>query len=449
MHKHWILLNVHRTTFGSVASYRRLKMMFATLLLQVAVGLSLLGMSALAVVQPKSVLEARLPHLGRGAGVWIFAVFAALAGVATLAGARVPFLVFFSAILSLLVLGGMWVGLSIRGGGGLWPVPATLMAGSLAIGALQPLGLKVLALPKADKLPYAPVPARTVKTYDAGQWFESVRVAPDGTLYLSSNRGDDYATGDKSKAQGQVIARSPDGSERVLFTLPMGSTSGVFAIAADGTIYLTGTGEKLGIWRITPRGDAVLMTQLPRGAWPNGLDFGPDGMLYSADSSLGLIWRIDPSTGHADAAVKNEMLRARPFISLAPGANGIHFHGRDMIVTVSDSTKVLKFAMRDDGSFAAPTVLATGIPGDDFAIGPDGSLYITTHPYNTVVRVAPDGSRSVIADLHQNIVGATDAVFGRTAEDADTLYVATDGGAFQGGKSARGALIALKPFATK
>lgn len=411
-------------------------------LLQGLLAACVLVLAFLAFVQPKSLVRNPAPK----ALAWPFAIVATAAGIATLAGIRVPFLTFFSAIINCAVLATLWIVLSFRGSASLWPIPATLIATSLAVGALQPLGLKVLLLPKAESLPYAPVPAQTIKTYDPGQWFESVRVGPDGTLYLSSNRGDDYATGDKSKAQGQVIARKPDGSERIVVTLPMGSTSGVFAIAPDSTLYMTGTGANLGIWRIKPTGESALMTPLPRGAWPNGLDFGPDGMLYSADSNLGLVWRIDPATGHAEHAVESPLLRARPLISLAPGANGIHFRGHDMIVTVSDSTRVLKFVLKPDGSLGPPAVLATGIPGDDFAVADDGSLYITTHPYNTVVRLAPDGARSIIADARQNIVGATDAAFGRTPQDAETLYVITDGGAFQGGKSARGALIALKPF---
>lgn len=415
------------------------------MILQVVVGLSFLALGLVAVIRPERLAEVRwIGSSGRVLGVLMV-----LGGVVTLVATQVPFLTFFAAVLDSAVVAGVWTKLSGLGVERLGTVAGTLLAGSLAMGVLQPLGLKVLLLPRADKLAYVPVPTRTVKTYGAGAWFESVGVGPDGTLYLSCNRGDNYATGDKSQAQGQVIARSPAGEERVVFTLPMGSTSGVFAIAADGTLYLTGTGAELGIWRITPQGAATLMTRLPRGAWPNGLDFGPDGKLYSADSALGVIWRVDPATGRAERVIEDPLLKARRLISLAPGANGIHFRGQEMLVTVSDRTTVLGYVLQADGRFGGPVVVATGIPGDDFAIGQDGSLFVTTHPYNTVVRIAPDGSRSVIADARDNIVGATDAAFGRTPEDSDTLYVVTDGGAFQGGRSARGALIALKPFARR
>jgi sugar lactone lactonase YvrE len=155
---------------------------------------------------------------------------------------------------------------------------------------------------------------------------------------------------------------------------------------------------------------------------------------------------VDPRTGRAEVALRDRKLSARPLISLAPGANGLHFVGHEMIVTVSDSTEVLRYHLREDHQFAPAVLVARGIPGDDFAVGPDGSLFITTHPYNTLVRVAPDGRRTIVADQRQQVIGATDAVFGRAAEDRDTLYVATDGGAFTGGPQTRGALIALEPY---
>jgi sugar lactone lactonase YvrE len=156
-------------------------------------------------------------------------------------------------------------------------------------------------------------------------------------------------------------------------------------------------------------------------------------MLYSPDSQLGVIWRIDPNSGRVEEAIRDPALLARPFISLAPGANGLHFRGRDMIVTVSYRTTVLSYAMDDKGHFGSAKIIASGIPGDDFAIGQDGSLFITTHPYNTIVRVFPGEERTIIGKAAQHIVGATDAVFGKTARDHTTLYVVTDGGAFTGG----------------
>lgn len=372
----------------------------------------------------------------------------AVLGAAFLAATSVPFLAFFASCLTLTVTAALSVVARIAGGR---LASAAVIAGiALAVGvaALQPLGLKVLLLPKADRLPYEPVPWTVVKTYEPGVWFEGVSAGSDGTLYLSANRRLDFSIGKYyRRAQGQIIARKPDGSEHILFRTPQGSTAGVIAVGRDGTLYMTSNGDQPGIWRILTDGTATKLTELPSGAWPNGLDFGPDGKLYSPDSSMGQVWRVDPRTGQAEVALRDRKLSARPLVSLAPGANGLHFVGSEMIVTVSDSTEVLRYHLRDDHGFDPAVLVARGIPGDDFAAGPDGSLFITTHPYNTLVRVAPNGRRTIVANHRQQIIGATDAVFGRSADDRDTLYVATDGGAFTGGPRTRGALIAIKPYA--
>lgn len=305
-----------------------------------------------------------------------------------------------------------------------------------------------MALPRADELPYHPSRAKVVKTYEEGLWFEGIAAGDDGTLYLSGNRNLNFSRTDYYReAQGELIERKSDGSEHIIFRTSKGLTSGVPLLSRDQSIYLTSHGDTSYLWRIDrTNGKSTQMTQFPKGAWPNGLDEGPDGMLYTPDSSLGCIWRIDPQNGQAVKAISGPALMARPFISLAPGANGLHFKGRDLIVTVSDRTTVLSYAMNDQGKFGPAKIIAKGIPGDDFAIGPDGSLFITTHPYNTIIRVLPTGERTIIGKMQQHVVGATDAVFGKTAQHRNVLYLVTDGGAFTGGAKTRGELVALMPY---
>jgi len=356
-----------------------------------------------------------------------------------------PFLAFFAAVLLAVILVGALLVHFVRGPREGWQVAAGLLVLVVAIGGLQPLGLRVAMLPNADVLPVEPVAAATVlKTYPAGMWFESVKVAPDGTIFLAANRGLDLQTGDKGKVRAQILARAPDGSERVFFELPKGATAGVFAFGRDGTMYMVGDGSARGVWRFTRDGRGELFAKLPEGAWPNGLDVGPDGKLYVSDSLLGVIWRVDPASGAIEKAIENDALRRRAFVAQAPGANGLHFHGCDMFVAVSDTGELLKLPLGTDRKLGSPKVIATGVPGDDFAIDPQGVLYVTTHPYNTVVRIAPDGTRTVVADAGHGVTGATDAAFGVRPGDTDTLYVATDGGAFAGNINARGTLVALR-----
>jgi sugar lactone lactonase YvrE len=73
-------------------------------------------------------------------------------------------------------------------------------------------------------------------------------------------------------------------------------------------------------------------------------------------------------------------------------------------------------------------VLAEHLRADDFAVDPEGTLYLATHRMNSVVRLSRDGKRVTIGGPEQGLVGATAAAFGRTGDDADTLYVVTNGG---------------------
>lgn len=416
-----------------------------TLLIQSLVGLGFIARAATKFIGTEKV-RAQFTALRLGRPVrFTLGGLELLGGLAMLAAITQPFLVFFVAVFLALLSAGTLLLQVLRKHTHGTAMVAILLLGAVIAAALQPLGLRVLALPTADVLPLTPAAsAHTVKTYAEGQWLESVKVGPDGTIYLAANTGENYATGDKSHARAQVIARAPGGSERVFFELPRGSTAGVIAFDAQGHMFMTGQGANLGVWRFGPDGQAEFFAKLPKGAWPNGITAGPDNQLYVADAALGIVWRVDPITGAAERAIESDALRARRFIALAPGANGLHFFGRDLYVTVSDAAQVLKFTLGQDGKLSQPSVFAEGIPGDDFAIDGQGTLYITTHPFNTIVRVTQSGERTIVANAAQGVTGATDVAFGVLPGDRDTLYVATDGGAFSGDSTARGTLVALK-----
>lgn len=420
--------------------------MLATLL-QAAIALLALALGGAALAGARPVQEA---GLRRRRVRWPWGLLTAVGGLGLLVGTRVPFLTFFAATLLALLLLGVLVAAAARRlarrPGGRGALPATgLLAGVLLVGALQPLGLKVLLLPTADHLPYAPVAASSlVKTYGQGMWFEGIAAGPDGTLYLAESKGEDYAHGDKSKVRAELIARRPDGSERVLFAPPKGSTAGVMAVAGDGTVYMAGTGGNRGLWKISPDGQGRLLARLPRGSFPNGVTLGPDGQVWVADSSLGTIWRIDPVSGRTTRAFEGDVLRARRFVALPPGANGLHFFHGDLYVTNSDAGRLLRFPLGTDGRLGTPAVVVRGVPADDFAIDARGVVYLTTHIYDTIVRVDPDGRRTVIADARQHIVGATDCVLVPGPGGQQLLYAVTDGGALKSGDShARGTLVRL------
>ncbi|KAJ5881450.1 uncharacterized protein N7529_000122 [Penicillium soppii] len=154
-----------------------------------------------------------------------------------------------------------------------------------------------------------------------------------------------------------------------------------------------------------------------------------------ADSTSGAIFRVDLSTGHSDIVISDSATMTAPTNSSNHlGIDGLRYHAKDGHLYYSTPERGLFCRVPISGLTGEATgpisVIATGVSGDDFAIGIGGIAYVTQNPANTVVRVRPDGAVRVIAGaLNSTLVaGATSAIFGRTLFDADKLYVVTNGG---------------------
>jgi len=63
-----------------------------------------------------------------------------------------------------------------------------------------------------------------------------------------------------------------------------------------------------------------------------------------------------------------------------------------------------------------------------FAFGASSSLYIATHPEQTVFRLDAAGNRTTVAGPEQGAVGTPACAFGRAPGDENALSVTTDGG---------------------
>ncbi len=247
---------------------------------------------------------------------------------------------------------------------------------------------------------------------------------------------------------GQILKVTPEGDASILAQLPPGAFAGVIALAPEGDLYLTVMAPKKpehhGVWRFTPDGQGEPLATLPPETGPNGLTFGPDGRLYMADANLGAIWRIEPDTGQATQWFQDALLRKRPFVGLFPGANGLKFWDGDLYVSVSDKGHIVRIPLQVGHRPDEPVVYATGVPTDDFAFDRDGNLYATTHPFNTIVRITPDGEQTIIATESEGVIGPTEVAFGTLPGDETTLYVATDGGLFEGRAEQRPNIVKLE-----
>jgi hypothetical protein len=116
---------------------------------------------------------------------------------------------------------------------------------------------------------------------------------------------------------------------------------------------------------------------------------------------MGVLWQVPVSGGVAKVWLRSELLLPRPLVGRFPGANGLQRVGATVVVAVSDRSLLLQIPINGDGSAGSPAILGYAVPTDDFAVALDGSLYLTTHPFNSVVRMTKHGELSSIGiDRH-------------------------------------------------
>lgn len=263
-----------------------------------------------------------------------------------------------------------------------------------------------------------PVPFRVVASWPAPAFVENLAVAPDGAVFVtvySQSRLDRY---DPATGETAVFADLP--------APPMG-----LAHDAEGALWVTGGTMRTSpgfIWKVSPKGEVEQWAEIPDATFMNGCAIHPNGrQLLVCESNTNRILAVDMRRpGAWSTWLEDE--RIGPAGTYFPGANGIKIRGGVAWITVSASYEIVQAPILPDGSAGPLSVFCTELVADDFAFGASGSLYVTTHVSQTVVRIDASGARTTIAGPDQGVVGATACAFGTAPGDEQALYVSTDGG---------------------
>lgn len=229
---------------------------------------------------------------------------------------------------------------------------------------------------------------------------------------------------------GEIRKIDPEGNQSTHAFLPTGDPllfCGIGALAIDyhSNLYVTVNAcdpVDRGVWKVAPNGETTLLANLPLDALANGIALR-FGQLYVADSLVGRIWRIPKWGGEAEVWVEHPLLDLVPNELGAPGANGLQFYFGELYVSNSSSGDIVAFPIDWWGEAGDPRVHAQVETGcDDFAFDLFGSLYCTTNPFNTVIKIDQDGSLETILTAEDGLDGPTAAAFGRRS-DRFSLYI--------------------------
>lgn len=157
------------------------------------------------------------------------------------------------------------------------------------------------------------------------------------------------------------------------------------------------------------------------------------GLILLAESFLGLVYSLNVNTAEVAVWLKHKHLAKVTDNPMMPAANGIKYHNGSVYLSNTDAKLFLRAPISKDGAVAATgevEVVEERLGADDFIFDADGSVYLATHVYQSVMKLAADGTRTRIAGGPEDPVcaGTTAAAFGRTPSDEHSLYVTTTGG---------------------
>jgi len=271
-----------------------------------------------------------------------------------------------------------------------------------------------------------------VANFDASQLEtpESVAIGVDGNVFVSL------------ALTGEIRKIAPSGAQTTYARLPIGPPltlcgpffNAVTGITLDtqGALYVSVVAcdpANRGVWRILPDGMQERLATLPLESLPNGI-VQHLGYVYVADSSLPRIWRVPAAGGPAQVWLEDPLLQQPqpiPGSLPLPGANGLQFFRQELFVANSGLGTIVAILFEPDGTAGPPRIhahLPAPMGGDDFAFDAGGAIYCTTDPFNTLLKIAPDGSTSqILLTAADGLDGPTAAAFGRVGDDRFNLYI--------------------------
>lgn len=255
-------------------------------------------------------------------------------------------------------------------------------------------------------------------------YFEGVTASPQGDIYTSD------------QTTLNVYRITPAGMSEVIAHLydPPDDTSnfaGTFGMtfSPDGTLWIVvydywEDSRNHGIWRVDRDGSSTLAYPLAVGdaPIPNALVFDDRGNLYITESATGTIWRVARGDSAARPWLQHEKLvGVPPPDGIGIGANGITFKNGALYVANSEQGTVVRIPVDGRGDPGAPTIFATGLDfPDGLGLGPWKDIYAILAFSGQLVRVADDGTSTVVAETGLPLT--TSLVFG-TGIEHTTAYI--------------------------
>jgi hypothetical protein len=230
---------------------------------------------------------------------------------------------------------------------------------------------------------------------------ECVVVTARGDVFASDRRGG-IARVHAGRPPELILARK--GQEGVAEFLPNG-----FALLQDRSFMIANLGPSGGVWRMLPDGELV-----PELLEVDGVSLPPTNFANAEHTTGALrLWvSVSTRTVPRDGAMRSDVADGYIVLKDARGArivaDGLGFtnenkldpSGRWLYVNETMARRLSRFALKGDGLGARETVaeFEDGIFPDGFEFDAEGGIWIASVVSNRLLRIAPDGSQTVVLD---------------------------------------------------
>lgn len=279
----------------------------------------------------------------------------------------------------------------------------------------------------------------TVHEFPLNYFVENIAVRSSGGILVTVHNRNELIYIDPSRAEQRSV---------VVHTFSA-APSGIVEVESDQFYVSTGTiGQRgtyavfnvdLSDFKIDGNGNAstsaavTKVADIPDALFLNGsaLLNRDEGIILLADSIVGAVYQLQISSAKVDVWIQHKLLEKVTDNPLLPGVNGIKVYKGALYLSNTDAKIFLRAAIDASGASTGKVeILQEKLNVDDFAFDEEGSSYLTTHVFQSVVKLSGDGTRSRIAGGpdDRTCAGTTAAAFGRTATDRTFLYVTTNGG---------------------
>lgn len=263
------------------------------------------------------------------------------------------------------------------------------------------------------------LPAHTIAEFSINTFLESIVVGADNTLFITSHQ------------DGKIYRIGSDGIP-IIHAEVNGKATGL-ALTLDGNLLLTGwDAENLPIvWQVSLDGTVKILVTIPEAIFLNGLTHLKDQIYLIADSYKGAIWELDVTQGQVRIWLEHLLLARQNSENGTPAVNGLKVFGNYLYASNTQNAQIIKIPLQANYQPGEAEVFVENANIDDFAFDRQGNLYGTTHVFNSLVKIEPNGSMTIIAQAEQGMVGTTAVAFGKTENGTaknSSLYVTTNGG---------------------